>query len=410
MAVSRPDPLLTPEGLPSRTDWSLSPGVLHLNHGSFGAVPLAAQEAQAELRRRMEANPCGWFTGVADEVTAARRRIAGFLAADVDATALVPNASAGATVVFNNVPAWSGMEVLVTDHAYGAVLMGAERLARRWGGTLRRVRVPLGADDDEVCGLVTEALTDNTGLVVVDHVTSATARVLPAGRIAAECRRRGIPVLVDAAHTPGLFAEPLQGVEPDFWVGNLHKFACTPRGTAALVAAAPLAQELHPPVDSWGAPLPYPERFDHQGTDDFTSYLAAPVALETIEDRYGWDAVRDYARALADYAQAIVGDALGEACGEDVRVDVGVPAPTMRLVALPGGLAGTHEEAGQLRQLIARKLGIETAITSWNGRGFLRLSSHVYNVAEDYEELVDRAVPFLAEQAGQGAASRRGSS
>lgn len=399
MAVSRPDPLLTPEGLPSRTDWSFAPGIVQLNHGSFGGVPYVAQEAQSELRRRMEANPCGWFMAVPEEVAMARCRVAGFLGVDHGATALVPNASAGATVVFNNVPAWTGMEVLVTDHAYGAVLMGAERLARRWGGSLHCVHVPLEAGHDEAFELVTERLSGNTGLVVVDHVTSATAKVLPAGTIAAECRRRGIPVLVDGAHTPGLFAEPLQGVEPDFWVGNLHKFACAPRGTAALVAVGPHADKLYPLVDSWGALLPYPERFDHQGTDDFTSYLAAPVALETIENRYGWDNVRAYAGSLADYAQAIVSEALSEASGEDAFVDVGLPAPAMRLVALPDGLAGTPEDARELRQLIAQKLDIETAITSWNGHGFLRLSSHVYNVARDYEEFVDRAVPFINEQA-----------
>jgi isopenicillin-N epimerase len=207
-------------------------------------------------------------------------------------------------------------------------------------------------------------------------------------------------VLVDGAHVPGLFAEPLHGVDADFWVGNLHKFACAPRGTAALVAAGPHTRDLYPLVDSWGAELAYPERFDHQGTDDFTSYLATPVVLETIEQRYGWDAVRTYARSLADHAQAAVGDALGEACGEDLSVEVGTPAPTMRLVALPGGLAGTPEDAHGLRQSIAAKLGIETAITSWRGRGFLRLSSHVYNVADDYDQLVERAVPFIVEQAG----------
>jgi isopenicillin-N epimerase len=347
----------------------------------------------------MDSNPCAWFTDVPRKVAVARHQIAEYLKSEPEATALVPNASAGASVVFNSVAAWRGMEIVTTDHTYGAVLMGARRLAQRWQGSVTSVHVPLSADENEAFELVTGALTDNTALVVVDHVTSATAMVLPAGRIAAEGRRRGIPVMVDGAHTPGLLAEPLQGVAPDFWIGNLHKFACAPRGTAAIVAADPHAQLLSPPIDSWGALLPYPERFDHQGTNDFTAPLAAPVAFQVIEERYGWDCVRTYARGLASYAESIVAAALTEATGQDASVTVGAPADALRLVGLPEGLATTPDDARDLRQLIAARLGVETAITSWNGRGFLRLSSHVYNTPDDYEQFVDRAVPFIAEQA-----------
>lgn len=397
--VGRPDPVLTPEGRPSITDWSFAPGVLQLNHGSFGGVPRAAQAAQDVFRTAMERNPCEWFTDDGRKVSLARQKIADFLRCSPDATAMVPNASAGATVVYNSVPAWRGMEIVTTDHAYGAVLMGAERLARRWEGTVTSVHIPLEASDDEAFDRIVGALSDNTALAVIDHITSATARLLPAGRVASEGRRRGIPVLVDAAHAPGLLAEPLEGIDADFWIGNLHKFACAPRGAAVIVAAARNKQLLFPLIDSWGAPLPYPDRFDQQGTNDFTSYLAAPVAFETIEERYGWDEVRRYTRDLGLYAQGIVAGSLSEATGEDASVSLGVSVEGIRLIRLPNGLARTHEKAQALRQLIAAQLNIETAITSWNGRGYLRLSSHIYNTADDFEQFVERAVPFLANQA-----------
>lgn len=393
----RPHPLLAPNGDPAIRDWSLDPALRHLNHGSFGAVPIAAQRAQRDLRAVMEANPCDWFMDTAARVAPARAAIARFLGSDPAATALVPNASAGASVVYNNVPAWQGMKILTTDHTYGAVLMGAERLARRWNGTVTSVHVPLGADDTEAYERISAQMSENVGLVVVDHVTSATARQLPAGRIACEGRRRGIPVLVDAAHAPGLFAAPLQNIDADFWIGNLHKFACAPRGTAALVASGPHTQSLYPLIDSWGAPEPFPARFDQQGTVDITSYLAAPTAFDTIEQHYGWDAARDYMSALADYAQSIVTDALGEAMDEDPSVSVGVPVNGLRLIRLPEGLATTPDSAHELRALIASRLGFETAITSWRGQGFLRLSTHVYNTCEDFEDFAERGVPFIAE-------------
>src|SRR5665647_1289955 len=276
--VVRPEPMLTPNGEPAMADWSLKDGVRHLNHGSFGAVPLIAQRAQGGFRQMMDENPCAWFTGLPERVAAARSEIAGYLHTDPGLTALVPNASAGVTVVYANIPTSRGMEIVITDHTYGAVAMGAERLARRCDGVVRIVRIPLDADAAVATELVMSEVTDRTSLIVIDQVTSATGREMPAGDISAAGRALGVPVLVDAAHAPGLFAEPLAGIDADFWVGNLHKFACAPRGTAVLVASGSLAQRLNPLIDSWGAPYPFPERFDHQGTLDASGEVAGDDA------------------------------------------------------------------------------------------------------------------------------------
>lgn len=394
----RPEPMLTPDGLPARTDWSLASGLRYLNHGARGAVPTLAQRAQDEFRRVSETNPCDWFRDVSMRVASARREIAQFLSTSPDATALVPNVSAGASVVFANIPAWRGMEVVTTDHAYGAVLMGAQRLARRWDGIVHAVHIPLDASDDDVFDRITATLSDNTAIIVIDQITSATAKELPVGRVAQEGRRRGIPVLIDAAHAPGLLAEPLSGIDADFWVGNLHKFACAPPGTAAIVASGPRTQLLFPLIDSWGAPEPFPARFDQQGTVDITSYLAAPVAFHTISQRYGWDEARQYIRELGDYAQAIVTDALSEATGEDLRVPTSASVNGLRIIRLPEGLATTRDAARVLSRLIATTFNIEVSVTTWEQQGFLRLSAHIYNTADDFEDFISRVVPFIAQQ------------
>ncbi|MFE5212467.1 aminotransferase class V-fold PLP-dependent enzyme [Streptomyces sp. NPDC056600] len=395
-----PAPLLLPDGRPAAAAWSLDPEVRHLNHGSFGAVPRAAQDAQAALRHRMEASPVEWFPAQPGMIAEARRRIAAHLGAPPDGTALVPNASAGASVVYGNLPHRAGAEIVVTDHGYGAVTMGAARLARRWGGTLRTVHVPLEATADEAYRAVTDAFTDRTALAVVDHITSATARLLPVGRIAAEARRRGVILLVDGAHAPGMLADPLAELgDVDHWVGNLHKFPCAPRGTAVLVARTEARQDLHPLIDSWGATEPFPERFDHQGTVDATHYLATPTALDLIEDTWGWDAVRAYATALGDHAQHVVAAAFSSVTGEDHTARVGMPAPALRLVRLPDGLAGTREEADALRDEVARKLRVTAAFTSFGGTGYVRLSTHAYNTADDYAHFAETCVPVLTDWA-----------
>ncbi|WP_435059605.1 aminotransferase class V-fold PLP-dependent enzyme [Streptomyces sp. bgisy060] len=393
--TTAPPPLKLADGRPAAAAWSLDPSVKHLNHGSFGAVPLPAQEEQHRLRQCMEASPVKWFPAVPRKVAAARNAAARFLRVAADDLALVPNASAGASVVYAGVPERTGGEVVVTDHGYGAVTMGAERMARRWGGLVRTARVPLDADADTAYACVIGALGEKTGLIVLDHITSATARWMPAARIAAEARRRGIPVLVDGAHVPGLVDDPLTDIPCDFWVGNLHKFGCAPRGTAVLVARTGLRDRLHPLIDSWGAPEPFPDRFDTQGTVDATSYLAAPAALGFIEDTWGWEKARTYTRELADHAERIVAEAFSDLTGQDCRVDVGMPVGAMRLVRLPAPLAATRAEADALRDRVGRELGVAAAFTSFGGVGYLRLSTHVYNTAADFEYFAERCVPVL---------------
>ncbi|MET9730484.1 aminotransferase class V-fold PLP-dependent enzyme [Streptomyces sp. NPDC006458] len=395
--TSAPRPLLLADGRPAADAWSLDPGVRHLNHGSFGAVPVAAQTAQEELRREMERNPVVWFPELPARMGRARRAVARFLNVPAGDLALVPNASGGASVVYNSVRFPAGGEVVVTDHGYGAVTMGARRLAHRHAGTVRTAHVPLDADEDEAFAAVMSAVGDRTALIVVDHITSPTARRLPVELIGREARRRGIPLLVDGAHVPGMLENPLRDLDCDFWVGNLHKFGCAPRGAAVLVARSSLREGLYPLIDSWGAEDPFPDRFDSQGTLDVTGCLAAPAALGFVEDTWGWPAARRYMRELGDYAERVIGAAFADLTGDDRPVDTGMPVDALRLVRLPDGLAATRLEADALRDRVGRELDVAAAFTSFDGVGYLRLSTHVYNTAADYEYFAERCVPVLGE-------------
>ncbi|WP_405006840.1 aminotransferase class V-fold PLP-dependent enzyme [Kitasatospora purpeofusca] len=401
-----PRPLLLPDGRPAAQAWTLDPAMKHLNHGSFGAVPLAAQQEQQRLRVEMDRAPVVWFPALPGRVAGARAAIADFLRVDVRNLALVPNASGGASVVYGNLPARRGGEVVVTDHGYGAVTMGAERLARRWGGSVRTAHVPLDATAEQAAEAVLAQLTDRTGLIVLDHITSSTARWMPVKEVGAAAREHGIPLLIDGAHVPGLAEDPLAGLEFDVWIGNLHKFGCAPRGAAALVAGSGLRDELYPLIDSWAAREPFPQRFDNQGTLDVTGYLAAPTALDFIQQTWGWETARGYLRELADYAEETIGAAMAQLTGERATVDVGMPVNALRLVRLPAGLADTREDADALRDRVAAELGVEAAFTSFDGIGYFRLSTHVYNTPADFEYFAEHCVPVLGDWALKARSAR----
>ncbi|OZG66605.1 aminotransferase class V [Bifidobacterium hapali] len=400
-----PRPLLTKSGTPARTLWRLTPGMPHINHGSYGAVPAAILDHQQRLRERMEQAPCQWFQELPPLLADARERTADLLGVDRAALAFVPNASAGATVVCDSLRLKPGDEILVSDMGYGAVVMGAERHALRSGATMRVVHIPIDADDDAIVAAFAAGMTEHTRLVIVDEITSATAMLFPVARIVATAHERGIRVLVDGAHAPGLIPGNPMELGAEYWTGNLHKFVCNPRATAVLAAAPSVADELYPLIDSWGRDLPYPQRFDEQGTGDYTAWLCAPVTLAYLEREFGWDRIRTYANSLADWAQQLIANAFAanDACGDgstvrtadDYVVRLANPAPAMRLVRLPEGLVRNDQDAAVVRRQVIQQFGFEATFTSFDGVGYMRLSAYIYNTADDYRRFADEIVPVL---------------
>lgn len=378
----------------ARLLFSLDPAVAHLNHGSFGAVPISVQRTQQRLRDETEANPLKFFVqGLQDRIVHTRRHLAAFLGADPDGSALVPNTTAGVSLVLQSVRLGAGDEVLLTDHAYGAVALAARRQCRRAGATARTVALPLDAPDAEVVARVRSALRPGrTKLLVVDQLTSATAKAFPVRAIAAAAREHDIPVLVDAAHAPGMLPVDVAAIGADFWVGNLHKWAFAPRGTALLAVAPAWRRRIDPLVVSWEQDGGFPHAVESQGTLDYTPWLSAPAGLYVLRT-LGAEAVRAHNAALAAYGQRVVGAALGLTAAD--LPDPGDPTASMRILPLPAGLATTTPEAHALRQHIADKLAVETAVNAWGGRGWLRLSAQVYNHPDEYDRLAELLPPLL---------------
>ncbi|HYN96174.1 MAG TPA: aminotransferase class V-fold PLP-dependent enzyme [Pilimelia sp.] len=382
-----------PEPLPgARLLFSLSPGVAHLNHGAAGAVPIGVQRAQQRLRDEMEGNPPRFFArGFGDRVAHARRHLAGFLGADPDGAALVPNVSTGVATVLATLRLAPGDEIARTDHGHRGVALAVEREARRYGVVTRTAAVPLAADDATVVAACTAALTPRTRLMIVDQVTMRTVRAFPVARVAAAARAQGVAVLVDGAHAPGMLPVDVGASGADFWVGNFHKWAYAPRGTALLCVAPPWRDRVEPLVVSAAYEAGFPASLEWQATQDYTAWLAAPTGIYTLRS-LGVDRVRRHNAALAAYGQRVVGEALAVPAAD--LPHPGDDAVSMRIVPLPPGVAASPADATELGRRIADEVAAEVAVGAWGARGYLRLSAQVYNTAGEYERLAG-ALPAL---------------
>ncbi|AYV26580.1 Isopenicillin N epimerase [Streptomyces sp. ADI95-16] len=361
----------------------LDPGIAHLNHGSFGAVPVPVQEAQAALRAEAHEDPDTFFVGVADRIAAARTRVAAHLGADPDGIAFIANATEGANLALDAVPLAEGDEILVTDHGYGTVVAAAARRAPV-------TTVPLDPDlpdEDAVREAVLAGVTPRTKVAVLDHISSPTARVIATPRLLAELAARGVTTVVDGAHAPGMVADPLAG-GADFWFGNLHKWGYAPPGTAVLAVAPAHRARIRPLVPSWEDGHGFPRSVEYRATADYTGWLAAPEGLDLL-DRLDAARVRAHNTALAAHGAALL-----------ARIPGLAPLPytdglAMRALRLPPGNAETPEAARALREELAARLRVRVLIWPWPGGGGIRVCGQIYNRPEEYERLAAALPAFL---------------
>jgi len=381
---------------PLAAHWTLDPAIDFLNHGSFGACPRVVLEAQQELRAEMERRPVEFLARrFWDLLDAARQEVAAFLGADAAGLVVVPNTTTGVSTVLRSVEAElrASDELLTTDQSYDSCRNALDFVAARSGARLVIVEIPFplrGAA--EVTQRLLDAVTPRTRLALVDHITSPTALVLPVEEIVRELTARGVEVLVDGAHAPGMLPLRLVELGAAWYTGNCHKWICAPKGAAILWAREDKRASLRPLVVSHGYEnLLRPDRsrlhdeFDWQGTDDPTAFLCVPEAIRTVGSLVpgGWPEVRRRNHALALAARDRLVAALG----------IEPPAPddmlgSMAAVPLPDGEREPGLELDPLQRELLGRHSIEVPVMSWRRpRRVLRVSAQLYNEIAQYERL-----------------------
>ncbi|MCC9307475.1 aminotransferase class V-fold PLP-dependent enzyme [Kitasatospora sp. RB6PN24] len=366
--------------------FALDPTVAHLNHGSYGAVPIEVSRAQAAFRAEQEADPDGFFWELPGRIAAARTALARLLDADPAGLALLSNVTEAVAVALDSIPFEPGDEILVTDHGYGVVNLAAERRAAECGATVRTVPVPLDAADP--AEVVLAALTPRTRAAILDKITSPTAREFVTPTLLRALADRGVVTLVDAAHAPGMLPVAPDVERADFWFGNLHKWAFAPRPTAVLAVAAPWRSQVRPLTYSWEHASGFPGNVEWRGTADYTGWLAAPTALALLE-RLGVDLVREHNAGLAAYGRRQLVERAGLA---ELPLSPGV---AMAAVRLPAGVAEVEGQVRPLMEAVRDRLGARVAVRPWPGGGVLRVSAQVYNRPEEYRRLADGLAELL---------------
>ena len=378
--------------------WTLEPDTVHLNHGAFGACPAEVLAVQSEFRRQMEANPVGFMLRTYQPaLERSRTALAGFVGADEAGTVFVPNATYGVNSALRTIEPHlpEGAELVVTSHTYAACWRAVDFTARRCGGSVVVVDVPFPVSSpDEVTAAFAAAVTERTAMVLLDHVTSPTAIVMPLGDIVSmldDSVADSPIVVVDGAHAPGMIDVDIVGLGVDFYTANCHKWICSPKGAAFLwvgerwrdhaVSASISFAEYgwHTSGSTFHA------NFDWTGTDDPTARLSVAAAIETIGSHHpdGWDGIRSSNHALAMAGRQVLLD-LWEQSEPVPESMIG----SIAALQVPDRLAN-RADGRRLAVELQEQFSIELPVFAFPEppSHLLRVSAQQYNSIADYEAL-----------------------
>lgn len=378
--------------------WHFKKGLVFLNHGSFGACPREVLGRQQQIRERMEADPVQFFVRELEPLLdEARAAVAVFVGARPDNLAFVPNATAGVNTVLRSLRFEPGDELLVTDHEYNACRNALDYVAGQWGAKVVVVPLPfpLGSEE-EILEAVLRSTTERTRLALIDHITSQTGLVMPLSRIIRELAERGVDVLVDGAHGPGMLPLDLEKLGAAYYTGNCHKWLCSPKTAGILWVRNDRQEKVRPLAISHGANSPRQDRSRYQiefgwtGTWDPSAMLTVPEAIRYMNSLApgGWPAIMRRNRELALKGRQTICRLLA----------IPLPCPdeligSMASFPLPDGSSVSPPKSplylDPLQEWLRAKAQIEVPIIPWPAppRRLLRISAQLYNSLPEYELL-----------------------
>ena len=377
-----------PLGEALRSQWMLHDEVTFLNHGSFGAVPRTVLAEQERWRHRLEAEPIEILgRRQAELIAIAKEPLGEFLHMRPQDFGLVTNATEGVNAVLGSLRFSAGDELLTTNHVYNAVRQAMRHVAMRNGATYREVPVATPVQSaEQIAKTIIDGISDRTRLLVIDHITSPTGLLFPVEPIAAACAARGVELLVDGAHAPGMIDLNIPATGATYYAGNLHKWSCAPKGCAFLWVAPHRQADIHPCVISHRYGEGLAAEFGWQGTRDASAWLTIPTALRFMSN-LGWERIRQHNHAMAVWAHAMLCERFGASPLSPLDGSlIGATAT----VPLPQPLVGmTDDQAKALQQSLYTDHRIEIPLFGWQGAQHLRVSCQVYNRPADYHRLAD---------------------
>ncbi|HXS73660.1 MAG TPA: cysteine desulfurase [Rhodanobacteraceae bacterium] len=297
--------------------------LVYLDSANTSQKPASVIEAVDRFYRVSNANVSRAVHQLGAESTAlyegARNKLASFLGVAREQIVL----TSGTTQAINLV-AYShalprlkaGDSILVTTMEHHANIVPWQLVCERTGAQLKVA--PITESGELIVEEFVAALTPEVRLACVTHVSNVLGTINPVRELARECRKRGIPLLVDGSQAAPHLPLDISSIGCDFYAITGHKM-CGPTGTGALWAKREHLQAMPPflgggemirEVKFSGTTFADPPHRFEAGTPNIAGFAGLGAAIDYLQD-IGMANIAARERELLAYAT----DALKKVAG-----------------------------------------------------------------------------------------------
>ncbi|WP_292439032.1 aminotransferase class V-fold PLP-dependent enzyme [Mesorhizobium sp.] len=336
-------------------------------------------------------------------VERARSRFAKFIAAEKDEIAITKNASEGINIIGNAIDWRPGDNVVLCrqlEHANNILPWLQIRDKHRI--ELRIVEADSGAIP---CDALTKAIDSRTRIVTLSTVTMVPGFKTVMEPIAEACKRVGAFLLADASQSVGILDTDITRLRVDGLVASSYKGLMGLYGLGFLYCRREWADRLSPAylarfsVDLGDAPESAPifdsvklragaPRFEI-GHYNFPGVIAVHASIGQLME-IGTSAIEQSVTSVARRLASGLLDLGLPVCGGEPGNHTG------SIVALghPALLGGSRESDSRIHSLHEHLLENQVIVSV--RRGMLRFSLHLYNTADEADQVVALAKNWLA--------------
>jgi cysteine desulfurase/selenocysteine lyase len=200
-----------------------------------------------------------------------------------------------------------GDAIVTTVMEHHANIVPWQLVAARTGATVKAA--PIDQNGELILEKFFELLTPEVKLACVAHVSNVLGTVNPVREIARECRKRGIPLVVDGSQALPHRPVDVQAIGCDFYALTGHKMLA-PTGTGALWARREHLEAM-PPFFGGGEMIrevrfdgtsfaDAPHKFE-AGTPNIAGFAGVGAAIDYYGS-IGFEAIRAWEYELLSYA------------------------------------------------------------------------------------------------------------
>jgi isopenicillin-N epimerase len=255
--------------------------LVNLNNGGVSPAPAIVQNAMKRHLDYMNEAPVYTMWQVLEpQLEGVRQRLAREFGASAEEIAFTRNASEGLQICQNGIDLQPGDEVLTTTQDYGRMVNTFKQRERREGIVLKQFQIPVPAEDPaEIIRLFEKNITPKTKLILMSHIVNLTGQILPVKGVVQMARKKGIPVIVDGAHSFAHFEFKHEDLDCDYFATSLHKWLLAPIGTGMLYVRKEKIKDLWPMQASAEAQDDNIRKFEEIGTHPAANHNAISEAL-----------------------------------------------------------------------------------------------------------------------------------